>query len=119
MKVKALWLVSSYLTAVVMLLVSCTSAVTEEGFENVSPPKKSYLTDPLTFASYIRKRPITMINALWDKSVPREATLDFWEASGKPTIKWFPSTHTSIWLLYPLIRRHIVNFLDSTFGIIQ
>jgi dienelactone hydrolase len=90
--------------------------VAERGSENVTPPKKSYLTDPLTFAGYLRKRPIMMINALWDKSVPRQATYDFWEACGKPAIRWFPSTHASIWLFYPLISRQIVSFLRATFG---
>jgi pimeloyl-ACP methyl ester carboxylesterase len=90
--------------------------VAEKGGENVTPPKKSYLTDPLTFASHLRKRPVMMINALWDESVPRQATLDFWEACGKPAIRWLPSTHASIWLLYPLISRKIASFLSSTFG---
>lgn len=91
--------------------------VIEKGGENVTPPKKSYLTDPLTFASYLRKRPVMMINALWDESVPRQATLDFWEACGKPVIRWFPATHTSIWLLYPLVRKQIVDFLRSIFSV--
>ena len=91
--------------------------VAEKGFENVTPPKKSYLTDPVTFASYLHNRPVMMVNALWDESIPRQATIDLWEACGKPAIRWFPTTHASIWLLYPLIRRHILNFLGSTFGI--
>ena len=70
--------------------------VAERGFENVIPVKQCFLTDPMTFASYLRKRPILMINALWDAFIPRRATLDFWEACGKPTISWFPATHTSI-----------------------
>jgi cephalosporin-C deacetylase-like acetyl esterase len=90
--------------------------VAEKGFENVAPSKESYLTDPLTFASYLRKRPVMMINALWDKTVPRQGALDFWEGCGQPIIKWFPSTHASIWLFYPLICRQIVNFLGSAFG---
>lgn len=89
--------------------------VAEKGGENVTPPKKSYLTDPQTFASFLQKRPVMMINALWDEAIPKPATLDFWKACGKPEIRWYPSTHASIWLFYPLIRRQIVNFLGSTF----
>ncbi len=89
--------------------------VAEKGFENVNPPRKSFLTDPMTFASYLRQRPILMLNALWDEFVPRQAVLDFWEACGKPAISWFPTTHASIWLLYPLISRKTVHFLMSTF----
>jgi len=90
--------------------------VAEKGFENVDPARKFFLTDPMTFASYLRKRPVLMVNALWDEAIPREAALDFWEACGKPAIAWFPATHASIWLWYPLISRKIGRFLRSTFS---
>jgi len=90
--------------------------VAEKGFENVDPVRKSFLTDPMTFASYLRKRPVLMLNALWDEYIPRQATLDFWEACGKPAITWFPATHTTIWLWYPFISRKIAGFLRTTFG---
>lgn len=90
--------------------------VAEKGFENVTPARKSFLTDPMTFAPYLRQRPILMINALWDEYIPREATLDFWKACGKPAISFFPTTHTTIWLWYPFISRKIARFLRSTFG---
>ncbi len=89
--------------------------VAEKGFENVEPPRKSFLTDPMTFAYLLRERPVLMVNALWDEFIPREAVLDFWEASGRPAIAWFPTNHSGIWLLYPLIRRKITRFLTSTF----
>ena len=89
--------------------------VAEKGFENVTPPRKGFLNDPLTFAPYLRQRPLLMLNARWDEAVPREATIDFWEACGKPPITWFPATHASIWLWYPLISRKIVCFLSDTF----
>ncbi|GAG20223.1 unnamed protein product, partial [marine sediment metagenome] len=78
--------------------------VAEKGFEDVVPPRQSYLNDPMTFAGYLRQRPLLMINARWDEFIPREATLDFWEACGRPAITWLPGTHTAIWLWYPLIR---------------
>lgn len=90
--------------------------VAGKGVENVTPAKKSFLTDPMTFASYLQKRPVLMINAIWDEAIPREAALDFWEACGKPAIAWFPAAHASIWLYYPLISRKISRFLSSTFG---
>jgi|TARA_B100000315_G_scaffold233480_1_gene246641 dienelactone hydrolase len=89
--------------------------VAENGFENVKPVMESFLTDPMTFAYCLRQRPVLMINALWDEAIPREATLDFWEACGKPAIKWFPTTHGSIWLLYPVVSRKIAGFLSSAF----
>jgi len=90
--------------------------VAERGFENVTPPSKSFLVDPMTYTTHLRERPMLMLNALWDEYIPREATLDLWEASGKPPITWFPATHTSFWLWYPLIRRKIGRFLKSTFN---
>jgi fermentation-respiration switch protein FrsA (DUF1100 family) len=91
--------------------------VAEKGYDNVSPVKECFLTDAMTFASYLRNRPILMINALWDEVIPRRATLDFWEACGKPTIAWFPSGHATVWLWYPFISRKIGGFLRSTFRI--
>ena len=52
--------------------------VAERGFENVAPFKQCFLTDTMTFAHRLRSRPILMINALWDKYIPRQATLEFW-----------------------------------------
>ena len=87
--------------------------VAEKGFENVTPAKKSYLTDPMTFACYLRNRPLLMVNALWDEMIPREAALDMWQACGKPPIMWFPATHASIWMWYPVIGWKIARFLKS------
>jgi len=92
------------------------SEIEEKGFENVEPPRKNFLNDPLTFAPLLRDRPMMMINALWDKAVPKEAALDFWEACGKPQITWLPSNHPAIWLWYPLISRKIINFLSTNLG---
>ena len=89
--------------------------VTEKGFENAIPVKRSYLTDPVTFASYIRERPVMMYNARWDIMIPKEATLDLWNVCGRPEIKWFPTGHATLWLLYPFVRKGIVDFLRSTF----
>ncbi len=90
--------------------------VAENGFENVAPDRESFLTDPLTFAYRLRQRPVLMINALWDEAIPREATLDFWVACGRPAIAWFPATHATIWLWYPIISRKIAGFLGSAFN---
>jgi dienelactone hydrolase len=90
--------------------------VEEKGLERVEPPQQSFWIDPMTFAHLLRKRPVLMLNARWDKAIPRRATLDFWEAAGKPPISWFPASHPSIWLWYPFIRRKIFSLLKSTFN---
>ncbi|MGD0352340.1 MAG: alpha/beta hydrolase family protein [Dehalococcoidia bacterium] len=91
--------------------------VAEKGIEEVTPSQQSYLTDPVTFATYLRQRPLLMLNAMWDERIPKQGTIDFWEACGKPEIKWYPATHPSIWLFYPLLLRQIMNFLKSTFSL--
>jgi cephalosporin-C deacetylase-like acetyl esterase len=91
--------------------------VEEKGLEKVKPPQENFWIDPMTFAHRLRKRPVLMINARWDQAIPKEATTDFWKAAGKPPISWFPATHPSIWLWYPLIRGKIIRFLKSTFDI--
>jgi dienelactone hydrolase len=90
--------------------------VTEKGVDNVVPLNHCYLTDALTFAPCLRGRPVLMLNARWDKTVPTEATLDFWKACHEPAIVWLPGTHITFWLWYPAIAREITNFLGSTFG---
>jgi len=91
--------------------------VEEKGVDNVVPANKSYLTDPMTFAVYLRQRPLLMLNARWDERIPKQSTVDLWEASGKPEIKWYPATHASIWLLYPFLLKEITSFLKSTFSL--
>ena len=94
---------------------SYLAEVAEKGFENVVPERQSFLNDPLTFATYLKGRPVLMINALKDKYIPREAATELWQASGQPPIKWIPSGHSTIWLWYPVIRRDITAFLKSSF----
>jgi esterase/lipase len=90
--------------------------IAEKGLDNVTPFKDCFLTDALTFATGLRGRPVLMLNAKWDKTIPREATLDFWEACNKPAIRWLPGSHVTFWLWYPVIAREITHFLGSTFG---
>jgi cephalosporin-C deacetylase-like acetyl esterase len=89
--------------------------VAKKGFENVNPEERGFVTDAMTFAYSLRKRPLIMINALWDEVIPKQATLDFWEACGKPAISWFPGGHITIWLWYPLINWKVARFLKSAF----
>ncbi len=87
--------------------------VAGRGFENVTPPQQSFLTDPLTYASYLQGRPVLMMNAVRDKYIPRDSALALWQAAGKPTIRWFPTGHSSIWLFYPVIQRQTLSFLKT------
>ena len=89
--------------------------VEEKGFDAVEPVRPSFQNDPLTFAGRLRDRRLLMINARFDELVPRVATLDFWNACGRPEIIWLPSTHVTIWLWYRTIRRRVRGFLADAF----
>lgn len=92
------------------------SELEEKGLEHTELPKLSYLTDPVTFAHKIRGHPVMLINARWDERIPRQTTIDMWEAFGKPPIKWLPGTHSTIWALFPWFCNDISGFLSSTFS---
>ncbi len=89
--------------------------VDEKGFDAVEPVRRSFQNDPLTFAGRLRDRRLLMINARFDELVPRIATLDFWNACGRPEILWLPATHVTIWLWYRTIRRRVRAFLNAAF----
>ena len=83
------------------------------GFENVDAPKKSYFTDPVTYAYLLRGRPMQMINARWDERIPRQSSVDMWESLGKPPIAWYPATHALVWLYYHSISSRVLDFLSA------
>lgn len=85
--------------------------VAEKGFENVTPAKECFLIDPLTYAGYLQKRPILMINGKDDEIVSERSTLALWEAYGKPRLTWIPGTHAGAYSQSILISTKIVNFL--------
>ena len=93
------------------------SEVSEKGLAKVEPPASGFLIDAMTYAHLLRKRPLLMMNARWDEVIPREASLDFWEACGKPAISWLPGGHVTMWLWYPFLERKILRFLKATFGL--
>ncbi|MDD5604748.1 MAG: alpha/beta hydrolase family protein [Dehalococcoidales bacterium] len=89
--------------------------VSRNGFQNVKAPFPGYLLDPMTYASNIKNRRVQMINAKYDKYIPRQAAIDFWEACGKPPIKWIPLGHTSLWLWAPAIVKTVRRFAVESF----
>ena len=85
------------------------------GFENVVTDNTGYLSDPLTFAGYLKGRPLLMLNAHFDEIIPKVSTLELWNGCGRPPITWYPATHSTIWVWYPLIGRRISKFLRKAF----
>jgi dienelactone hydrolase len=90
------------------------SEVVKRGWDNVETSKSSYLTDPLTFTSNLKDRPLMLLNAAWDEMIPKSATCELWESLGKPPIHWYPATHAGLWIWYPLFRNKITGFLKTT-----
>ncbi|HEX9896949.1 MAG TPA: alpha/beta fold hydrolase [Dehalococcoidales bacterium] len=87
--------------------------VAVRGWENIEPARQSFFIDPLTYAYRLKKRPVLMINALWDEFIPRENTLEFQKACGGCELIWFPTSHATIWSFYSLIARRIYRFLHT------
>jgi pimeloyl-ACP methyl ester carboxylesterase len=87
--------------------------VAQQGVWRVTPPWRNFLLDPLTFAPLLQRRPLLMINALWDSYVPREVVREMQQASKAESMMWLPAGHLTIWLYYPLIERRIRNFLQA------
>ena len=87
--------------------------VAEKGVENVTPAKECFLIDPLTFAEYLRQRPVLMINGKDDEVVSEQSTLTLWEAYGRPRLVWVPDTHAGTYSRAPLISAEIVAFLNT------
>jgi cephalosporin-C deacetylase-like acetyl esterase len=90
------------------------SEVAAKGMEGVAADKNSYFTDPKTYALSTRTRPILMINAWLDEMIPRKAVLDLWQAFDKPPLCWYPATHATIWMWYPLMGPRIGTFLKTS-----
>lgn len=85
--------------------------VAKRGFENVVPSKECFLFDPLTFAGYLRTRPVLMINGEKDEIIPKHSTTSLWEAYGKPRLLWVPDTHVGTYCQSTLLSTEIANFL--------
>jgi pimeloyl-ACP methyl ester carboxylesterase len=90
--------------------------ISVKGWENVSADRQYFLIDPLTYTHRLKNRPVLMINALWDEFIPKECTLDFQKACGECELIWFPTSHATIWLFYPLVAGRINRFLHTTFA---
>ncbi len=87
--------------------------VAGRGWDKVEAPRSSFLTDPLTFASNLKGRPLMMINSAWDEIIPRTATIELWESLGRPPIYWYPATHASLWVWYAFFRHKITAFIKN------
>jgi dienelactone hydrolase len=87
--------------------------VGEQGVDKVVPAKDCFLFDPLTYAHYLRERPILMVNAREDEIVSRDSTLKLWEAYGQPRLVWLAGSHAEAYSQSASISDEIIIFLSS------
>jgi predicted esterase len=87
--------------------------VSNLGFANVTPLQNTYLIDPLTYAPMLKGRPVLMLNARWDETIPLPSAREFQKACGSCPLLVYPANHAGIWVWYPLIICQINRFMES------
>ncbi|MCD6238604.1 MAG: alpha/beta hydrolase family protein [Thermotogae bacterium] len=79
--------------------------------DKVEKEQECFTYDPMTYAHFLKGRPILMFNAIFDMFIPRRATLELWEELGRPELHWLFSGHLSSILYKKKIARHTLTFL--------
>lgn len=69
--------------------------------------------DPCTFAARIRPEEVLMINADADEVIPKAATERFYEAAGRPAIRWMKGGHTAVVLQLGPALKDIVGHVTA------
>ncbi|HOL22185.1 MAG TPA: hypothetical protein PLQ41_04955 [bacterium] len=86
---------------------------TPEEIEKLVSLREWFLIDPLTYAHLNHPRNVLMINGRFDLIIPFRATLQLWDALGRPEILWLPSTHLTAGFFFNTILRHATRYLKS------
>ena len=63
--------------------------------------------DPITYADRLKERRVLLIAAKQDEVVPAAAAQQLWEASGKPRIIWYDTSHVGAALYTLSILEHV------------
>jgi hypothetical protein len=69
--------------------------------------------DPTLYAPRTRARRLLMLNALYDRLIPRRFTQELWQALGQPPIRWLPAGHITAFLF----RQTIVGEVLGAMGL--
>jgi len=69
--------------------------------------------DPLNYAYRLKNRKILMINALFDRYIPRKCTEKLWLACGCPKIYWLLSGHLTSFFSLGFVENKILLFLKE------
>ena len=74
----------------------------------------SNVIDPLNMAEAARRNHTLMLNATFDRTVPRECTDRLWEALGRPPIFWMPAGHETSNIFRWYIRHKTIQHFVAT-----
>ncbi|MFL5329425.1 MAG: alpha/beta hydrolase family protein [Gemmataceae bacterium] len=69
--------------------------------------------DPITLAGNLRGRSMLMLCASRDEIVPPSAAKALWEAAGRPTIRWYDTTHYGAALFIPKILPELAEYFTA------
>lgn len=84
------------------------SGLTEESFKE---KYRGAVLDPLSTADRIHPSKVLMVNATFDRVVPKRNRLLLWDAAGRPARRLVPLGHFSSLLVLPMVKRWTVSFL--------
>jgi len=83
------------------------------GYTRESLAQAIQAVDPIVFAHRVNPRQVLLVNAIRDKTIPRQCTVSLWKAMGKPIIRWHPAGHYSLGLFVPIILPNAYNFVRN------
>jgi len=74
------------------------------------------LIRPEDYARHADPAGVLMVNACFDRVVPKRNQRLLWEAAGRPQRRFVPLGHFSSLLVYPMSKRWVVRFFKERFG---
>ncbi len=94
--------------------VLADEGLTRQSFHSWAAPTLEDV-DPLTYAPLVSPREILMINARFDRVIPRPNVESLWRAFGRPELVWLPTGHYTAGLLTSYARHKIAAHFARIF----
>jgi dienelactone hydrolase len=85
----------------------------ESFYEAVAPTLED--VDPLTYAPLVSPRAVLMINARFDRVIPRRYAEALWRAFGRPELVWLPTGHYTAGLFSSYARHKMLAHFARIF----
>jgi hypothetical protein len=77
-----------------------------------SIPSECYYADPITYAPFLKTRPVLLINSLFDLTIHKGCKDRVWNELGRPKVIWLPCTHITSALLKNYILSYATGFFN-------